>query len=68
MKKISLAFASHCHLSDIEKYSCEALYDKALSKVVQFLFNHPKISFSFYLPPPYLEWISEKHPEFLLIL
>ena len=68
MKKICLSFATHCHISDLENYSFEKIYDENLTKIARFLFNHPKVSFSFYLPSPYIEWISDNHSEFLLVL
>lgn len=68
MCRISISCALHCHLSDVENFTEETLYQKSLKKIASFLFTHPKISFSFYLPCSYVEWLSEKHPEFLLIL
>ena len=68
MKKIYLSFAAHCHLSDLEKYSDEKFYEKALTKIIQFLYTHPKISFSFYIPASYIDWLSEAHNEFLIVL
>ncbi|MGP1586884.1 MAG: alpha-amylase/4-alpha-glucanotransferase domain-containing protein [Treponemataceae bacterium] len=47
---------------------CENLYNNGLKKLITFLFNHPKISFSLYLPGPFIEWLNDKHQEAVIVL
>ncbi len=65
---VSISFGLHCHISDMTNDNCESMYNKTLKKIISFLYTHPKINFTFYLPGPVFEWIEKNHAEFLTLL
>ena len=65
---VSVSCGLHCHISDIENNDFEITYNKTLKKIISFLYNHPKVCFTFYLPGPVWEWLEKNHTEFITLL
>lgn len=65
---VSISCNLHLHITDINTHDCEQIYRKSLKKIITFLYNHPKIFFSFYFAGPFLDWISKYHSEFIDLL
>ena len=52
----------------MENQDFEITYNKTLKKIISFLYNHPKVCFTFYLPGPVWEWLEKNHAEFITLL
>ena len=65
---VSVSCGLHCHISDVENNDFEITYNRTLRKIISFLYNHPKVSFTFYLPGPIWEWLEKNHAEFITLL
>ena len=65
---VSISCGLHCHVSDMENDDFEIAYNKTLKKIISFLFNHPKLCFTIYLPGSIWEWLEKKHTEFITLL
>ena len=65
---VSISCGLHCHISDMENQDFEITYNKTLKKIISFLYNHPKVNFTFYLPGFVFEWLEKNHAEFITLL
>ena len=65
---VSISCGLHCHISDMENQDFEITYNKTLKKIISFLYNHPKVCFTFYFPGFVFEWLEKNHAEFITLL